>query len=411
MDSTEIKIPRLEEGDHVGRGSSLGAYFNIVNALAGVGTLGLGNTLADGALSSIYTGTLLVKCMNNLERGYIETYPDVGMTTFGIVGRTVVQFCQYSIISGGVTMYMVYAGTQVHTLVNHTGAEVSRWPFIVAAGFLIWVPLVSFKTIREVAWISALGGLATLLAVVISVVMCFEQLPHQTHSEHILFDFTKFPGGMAIISFAYGGTMIFPHVYRSMKCPKRWNFTVTSAILGVTVLYLVMSAVGYSTFGSKTQNPIFKNLDETTPRWIASLFLACHVLCAGTVFLCSLCLEVERYFKVSVEQMGKVNEAAIRILIRTGVLSTLALIGCVIDEFELIMGLVGAFSECMLVFIVPTVCHLKMFGIKGRAFWEYPVILATLVGAITCVTVGTQQAILDIPDKLRSLIDVPNLHF
>lgn len=412
MSSIKHKIPYAEESHPVGQGSSLGAYFNILNALAGVGTLGMGYALAKsgwmmlpviliaGAVS-IYTGTLLVKCMEKQSEMLVETYPDVGMVSFGVAGRTIVQFCQYTIIGGGVTMYITFAGEMAQAFFKYLGYPASRWIFILVAGLIVWVPLVTLKTVREVAWISAMGGLTTLIAVIVCVVQCFIKIPTQTDVAYDVFVIKDFAGGLAIISFAYGGTMIFPHVYRSMARPNQWNVTVTTAILTASTLYLIMSAVGYATFGRETLNPVFKNLGDTPSRHAAALLLAAHVLCAGTVFLCSLCLEFERFLSVSVEQMGRPKEFAYRAAIRTGVLGCLVLTGIVIGKFELIMGLVGAFSECMLVFVVPTVCHIKMFGIRGRKAWEYPVIVITLLVASVCVVQGTYEAIEAIVDHVQ----------
>ncbi|KAJ9056898.1 hypothetical protein DSO57_1027911 [Entomophthora muscae] len=404
--STKDTILYAEEGTHpAGKGSSLGAYFNILNALAGVGTLGMGAVLASSGwvmlvvilvagLVSVYTGTLLVKCMEKKSSVLVETYPDVGMASFGVIGRTVVQFCQYTIIGGGVTMYIVYAGTQMQGFAQFLHYEaVNRWMFILAAGIVVWLPLVSLKTVREVAWISAMGGIATLLAVIICVSLCFNKLPSQTNVEYDVFVIKHFADGLAIISFAYGGTMIFPHVYRSMAKPQQWNFTVTAAILTASLMYLIMSSVGYATFGKATKNPIFNHFDGSGFKWAAALLLGAHVLCAGTVFLCSLCLEIERFLSVSIEQMGRQREFCFRAIIRSSVLAGLVLTGCIVNQFELIMNLVGAFSECMLVFIVPTVCHLKMFGIRGRQAWEYPVIVITLIVALVCVIQGTYNAV------------------
>ncbi|KAJ9071561.1 hypothetical protein DSO57_1035735 [Entomophthora muscae] len=101
-----------------------------------------------------------------------------------------------------------------------------------------------------------------------------------------------------------------------------------------------------------------------------SWVLMCFVLALCFYAPCALKLNVSCPSRI--EQMGRQREFCFRAIIRSSVLAGLVLTGCIVNQFELIMNLVGAFSECMLVFIVPTVYHLKMFGIRGRQAWEYP---------------------------------------
>ncbi|KAI9296848.1 hypothetical protein K502DRAFT_313867 [Neoconidiobolus thromboides FSU 785] len=396
-----------EEEIKRGNGSTFGAYFNLINALAGSGTLGLPAALKQGgwlgmgliiisALFCIYTGNLLVKCMNvKNPKHKMETYPDVGYASFGILGRTVVQFCQYSIICGGVTLYLVLAGTNFKSIADANGNEISQVWWIIIAGLIVWVPFVLLKTIQEVALISVFGTLSTVVVVIVSVTLGIMDLPNITKApvyEDV--NWTGIPIALSTICFSYGGTVVYPHVYRSMKKPEHWNYILVAATATALVLYALIAGVCYYVYGDQTLSPIFKNLPDVNAKTAAVILISCHVLCASPVFLCSFALEIERWLNINVEKLGKFKEFICRLVLRTFIVVVLVVIGNVIPYFGNLMSLVGAISECMLIFLVPTLCHLKLFGIRGRPWYEYLWIALILVVAVVCVIFGSIDAVI-----------------
>ncbi|KXN71113.1 hypothetical protein CONCODRAFT_78507 [Conidiobolus coronatus NRRL 28638] len=402
-----FEIAEAGSSEHIkhGTGSSIGAYFTILCALAGTGTLGLPQAVAKsgwvgvlliilGALFAIYTGLKLVQVIDKKADAKIETYPDVGAAAFGLPGRILVQFCQYTIIGGGVTLYMVYSGGVMKNLALINGTEISIKYLIIVAGVIIWIPLVTFKKIQEVFFIGVFGALATLVAVILVVVLGFIDL--SKFESHGAFDdvvWENVPLSLSTICFAYGGTVVFPQVYRSMAKPQQWPVVVTTSTLSAFAFYVLTAVVGYYVYGREVKSPIFESLPKGAPNLAGQVLMMIHVLAAGVIFLCSLSLELERYFKITVEHMGRGKEFAIRAVARTSILALLVLIGCFVPYFGDLMSLVGAFSECMLVFVVPLTCHLKIFGIRGRPIYEYVWIAILYVVAAVCVVMGTIDAI------------------
>ncbi|KAI9292582.1 hypothetical protein K502DRAFT_325723 [Neoconidiobolus thromboides FSU 785] len=398
-------------------GSSFGAYFNIVCVVAGTGTLGLPYAIHTGgwvtlvlffiaAILAMYTGKLLIECLYYKPGERLEEFPDIGEAAFGKFGRYFVKVFHYSILLSCACLYILLTGLNIHkvsTNLNNNTEILSQQIWTLLAGIIIIIPTTLLKTLKEVAWLAAFGAFATF-AVVIAVVVVggleMSSVGYVQPSTKVV-EWSGLPLAMATIAFSYSGNVVYPHVEVGMKSPKRWNFVLLGAIVTITTMYVIVGVAGYLVYGSDVKSPIIDSLLESASYKAGAIFaylvITLHVILAAPIYLCSFCLEQESWLKIDRKYMSATRELIFRAILRTVVGLVLTVIAIYVPYFNDLMALIGAVSNCIIIFLVPLACHYKLFGFKNRAIWEY--VLSTL-----CVIVGVLGLILGSIDSVKNLI-------
>ncbi|KAI9225692.1 MAG: transmembrane amino acid transporter protein-domain-containing protein [Piptocephalis tieghemiana] len=404
--SNEVESASFD--DHCDRqGSSFGAYFNVVCVIAGTGTLQLPSALNQGgwisvgiivlsALIAIYTGNLLIKCLYALPGKRLHGYADVGQAAFGLPGKICVQIFHNCILLGASCIYIMLTGLNCHSLAEANGIDLSLKVWIIIAAALIWIPFASLKSLKEVAILSIFGALSTAVVVVVTMVLSGIEIASPAHSGpngpvHSFVNASNLPIALASISFSFGGNVVYPHVESSMKHPGSWNRVLTAAIITICVLYLAISIPAYWAFGDKTVSPILNNLAPGPATTGAIVLITLHVILAAPILMTSFSLEMEH--SLNLESRFPRAQFIPRFILRTIITVLLALIAMFIPYFQDFMSLIGALANCLIVFVLPIVCYLKLFGLRSvhkiELLWCAIVII---IGMIGCV-LGAKDAI------------------
>ncbi|KAI0226241.1 hypothetical protein L0F63_003955, partial [Massospora cicadina] len=339
-------------------GSSFGAYINVVCVVAGSGTLGIPIAFSQGGWISI--GFLISRLdLSSDER--LHSYPEIGEAAFGRAGKRVVQFFHYSTLLGVSCMYLVLVGMNMVSasdILKFTLIGIREWVAIGAAAIII--PLVLLRTLKEVAWLSLLGALATLYVVIITVVVGLKDVPRQLELRNAplssgwqLINWADFPSSLATISFSFGGNVIYPHVESSMRQPKQWTRVLAAAMATIASMYGLIGVVGYYVYGDTVKSPIMESLPAGGESLSALIVITLHVILVLPITLCSFSLEAESKLGLNI-------------------------------------------------FIIPVVCHLKLFGHRNRPTLEYLWILIVLAVAFLGCFVGTIWAIRDLREAVSA---------
>lgn len=385
--------------------STFGAYFNIVCVIAGIGTLGLPNVLAASGWVSLffivlsatiayYTGNLLIECLYVHPESRLDNFPDVGEAAFGKLGRYVVRVFHYAILLGASCLFIMLVGINLSSVAVHFGFIMPTKLWILISGLVVLVPYSLFKSMREVGFMSIFGAVATLIVIIVSVIVGLLQPPSRNTIAHDIIIWEGVPSALATISFSFGGNVIYPHVEASMRHPKAWRKMFITALTTISSMYLLISIVGYNVYGNTVKAPIMDSLPDELPRVIATLFITLHVIAAAPILLCSFSIDIESAWDIQKLTSGK--QFLIRFISRSLTIAILTLIAMYVPFFGSFMTLVGALANCIIVFVVPVVCHLKLFGYKHRPKWEFIWIAVVLFVALTGCILGTVGAIHDL---------------
>ncbi|KAI7890189.1 transmembrane amino acid transporter protein-domain-containing protein [Mucor mucedo] len=385
-------------------GSTKMAYFNIVCVVAGTGALGLPAALKQGGwiglfilglswLMSVYTGIILIRCLYANGKARLSTYKEVATSAFGQVGGWVTFFFNVIILVGGPILYMVLAGTNLNQLCEGTVAEIGHVPWTIILCAVVAIPFILVKTMKEVAWMSAFGALATIVVILIVLIMAAIDRPNQINIHHDPVIWPMFPIALSTISFSFGGNIIYSHVEASMKNPRDWTKVVTAGLSTCAAMYLIVAVAGYLVYGDKVENPIYNTIPKGAAQIICIVVITIHVMMATPILTTSLSLDIEEMCNITVERFGRTKEFLIRAAIRIGIIVFVAVIACVVPHFGELMSLLGAFANCTLIFIFPVVFYLKLTGVRNKPWYElawcFLVVLMGLVGLIF----GTIEAV------------------
>ncbi|KAG2230966.1 transmembrane amino acid transporter protein-domain-containing protein [Thamnidium elegans] len=385
-------------------GSSKLAYFNIVCVVAGTGTLGLPVALKQGGwigllilfLSwsmSIYTGIILIRCLYANGKTRLTTYKEVATSAFGWIGGWVTFFFNAWILLGAPILYMVLSGTNLNQLCKGTVAEIGDTAWIIISCAVVAIPFILVKTMKEVAWMSAFGALATVIVVLIVLIVAAIDKPNHMNVHHDAVVWDMFPIALSTISFSFGGNVVYPHVEASMKKPRDWSMVVAAGLSTCAAMYFATAISGYLIYGTKVESPIYNSIPEGTARIVAIVVITLHVLMAAPILTTSFSLDIEEMFNITVERYGKVKEFFIRAAIRVATMCAIGVVACTVPHFGALMSLIGAFANCALIFIFPVVFYLKLTGVRNKPYYELAWCLLVVLLGIVGLVFGTIEAI------------------
>jgi amino acid permease len=98
-------------------------------------------------------------------------------------------------------------------------------------------------------------------------------------------------------------------------------------------------------------------------------------------------------FDITVERFGKVREFLIRAAIRIATMCVVGVIACTVPHFGALMSLIGAFSNCALIFIFPVLFYLKLTGFRNKPIYELVWCTLVVILGIVGLIFGTKEAI------------------
>lgn len=413
---SEAEVEYSEEGiidvnrEHAG--SSFLAYFNVVCVVAGTGTLGLPYALRLGGwiglfilflawTMSVYTGILLIRCLYANGKQRLSSYKEIATSCFGVVGGWVTFFLNAWILLGAPILYMVLSGANLNELCKGTAGEIGVVPWSIISCVIVGIPFVFVKSLKEVAWMSAMGAVATLIVVIIVLVVAImdkSSLP-DIHHDNVIW--AQFPIALSTISFSFGGNAVYPHVEASMKKPSQWPKVVAAGLSTCALLYFLSAVPGYYVYGDTVQSPVYESISDGVPKIIAIVVMTFHVLAASPILLTSFALDAEDMLNITVERFGRIKEFIIRMLFRIFLMVVVGVIGACIPHFDHLMSLIGSFANCGLIFIFPILFYFKLTGFRNKPIYEIAWCCLTILLGIVGLIFGTISSIEALIDDFK----------
>ncbi|KAH9295419.1 hypothetical protein KI387_039007, partial [Taxus chinensis] len=237
------ECPEKEQWENVASGTSgfsgcenpqgssfIKASVNGMNVLAGVGILSTPYALSHGGWMGIsilflfsliccYTGILLKRCMDMNTQ--IHSYPDIGHTAFGQIGRIIISIVLYLELYSVAVEFLILEGDNLAQLFPKMAMSIagvsldSHQSFVVLAALVI-LPTVWLRNMSLLSYISA-GGVVASIVVVLAVawVGVFDGVGF--HHQGSLWNPSGLPTVIGLYAFCYCGHAVFPNIYCSMK--------------------------------------------------------------------------------------------------------------------------------------------------------------------------------------------------
>ncbi|ORX45683.1 hypothetical protein DM01DRAFT_1294414 [Hesseltinella vesiculosa] len=389
-----------------GNGGFLIAYFNVTCVVAGTGTLGLAKAFAEGGWlgmlilllaygMAVYSGIVLIRCLYYKPGERLTNFKAVGRAAFGRTGYAISAFLHFLNLFGCPALYLVLAAGNMKALTMHSNISLSHELWTIVIGTFLLIPSLILKTLHEVTVVSSIGAVCTMVAVFI--IMIESPIYYAQHPEHTVIRHTViwsgFPSALSTIAFSFGGNNTYPHVEHALRNPQQWSYALTAGLTTCTLLYFMTSVPAYFTFGVDSQSPIYNSLPVGPGQIIAIVVMTIHVILAIPIYTTSFSLELETSLRLNEHRLGKVGAWCARAAIRTLTMCGLCIIAIVTPFFDDFMGLLGAVSNCGLVFLLPIICYLKLTGLKNKSWYELGFCLLTIVMGLTGLVFGSIAAI------------------
>eukprot|EP00927_Polykrikos_kofoidii_P068314 TRINITY_DN63682_c0_g1_i1.p1 TRINITY_DN63682_c0_g1~~TRINITY_DN63682_c0_g1_i1.p1 ORF type:complete len:415 (+),score=54.93 TRINITY_DN63682_c0_g1_i1:75-1319(+) len=410
------EVPQLlgRETEPKGTVGLVSSSFAIVCQMAGMGILQLAFMLRQGgwiclalivvcALSTNYTGKLLIRCCYDEEGNRVnQNYADIGFAAFGQIGKTGAQVFENATLFGVSTLFLILGGKFLEEVLPALGMSTRVW--IAVGAWLVSIPVLIFRTVGEMKFVSLLGVAAVgsvVLAVVVEALMAAFDTKHETpHTD--LFLPQGFIPAFSAMTLAFAAHAGLPSVEASMRETKMFPASFNLAYGLVMLLYLPVAIIGYAVYGDHVYSPILCSLPrENWVQIVAKVLITAHVLLTYPVLMSLLIQEVERVVGLDASVSAYLPK---RSALRLGLVLMTVLVAEFVPYFDTMMSLVGAVCVVMTTFIMPAAFFLKL---QARTKVEYvlPVLVVTM--GVVGGGVGAVQATIELIDKVSSGAD-PN---
>ncbi|KAF1800172.1 transmembrane amino acid transporter protein-domain-containing protein [Mucor lusitanicus] len=411
-----------EENEHVEfgidrskQGSSFTAFFSVVCVVAGTGALGLPYALAQGGwiglfilclswILSVYTGVLLIRSMYYDGKTRLSSYQEVATAAFGAFGGWIAFFFTAITLVGVPVLYLLLSGLNLHNVAKGSSAELTFPIWVIICTCIVAIPFLFFRSMKEMTFLSIFGMLSTVVVILIVLGVAVKEAPDHVDSHHDGVIWNMFPIALSSISFSFGGNPVYPHVEQSMRNRRDWNKVITAGLTFCVLLYFLAAVPGYYVYGSDSKSPIYESLSDTNkgPKFASIIIITIHLILTTPILLTSFALDVEKMLKINPEHRSFFVEWTLRFMFRGALIVVIAVIAIFVPFFGDFMSLLGAFSNCALVFIFPVVFYYKLTGVKGKPWYEYILAFLTLLLGVVGLIFGTISAIEALNDDFKN---------
>lgn len=384
------------------------AFMNMANSIIGAGIIGqpyavrqsglAGGLLLLVALTFVIDWTIRLMVVNAKMSG-TDTFQATVSRCFGKVGLITISLAQGAFAFGGSMAFCVIIGDTIPHVVLAIFPSLETVPvisflvkrnsIIVMCTTFISYPLALNRDISKLAKASALA-LVSMLIIVLTVVIRGPRLASEfkgSFSLPLLTINTGLLQGVSVISFAFVCHHNSLLIYDSLKKPTMDRFaTVTHWSTGVSmVACIAMGVGGFLVFKDKTKGNVLNNFPPDDTMANVARF------CFGLNMLTTLPLEIfvcrevllNYFYPPSSDpeaQDGVDNFNYRRHFITTTVLvfsaMSISLFTC---NLGVILEIVGATSACVMAYVLPPMCFIKLTGNKS---------LRNLLPCYICVAFG-----------------------
>ncbi|KAG2233822.1 hypothetical protein INT48_005268 [Thamnidium elegans] len=393
--------------DRSDQASSFTAFFSVVCVVAGTGALGLPYALSQGgwiglfilALSwilSVYTGILLIRSLYYDGKTRLSSYQEVATAAFGKIGGWIAFFFTAITLVGVPVLYLLLSGLNLHNVAKGTSAELTFPIWVIICTAIVAVPFCFFRSLKEIGFLSAFGMLSTVVVILIVLGVAVKEAPNQTNVVHNSVIWDMFP-------IALSGNPVYAHVEAGMRNRKDWNKVIIAGLTFCVFLYFLVAVPGYYVYGTDSKSPIYDNLPEGGPKAASIIIITIHLILATPILLTSFAIDVEKMLKINPEHRSFAVEWALRFLFRGSLIVVIAVIAIFVPFFGDFMALLGAFSNCALVFIFPVVFYYKLTGFRGKPWWDYILAFLTVLLGVVGLIFGTISAIQALNNDFKNM--------
>ncbi|XP_076031446.1 uncharacterized protein LOC143019568 [Oratosquilla oratoria] len=359
-----------EERRAKGLGVFLAAIF-LVGEIAGAGVLALPRAVADLGWCGLpllvflcviigYSGTRLGMCWVLVEERWPQyrnkcrkPYPVIAYRALGKPGRAVAVVAMNMTLFGVTTVYLILCGQLTHSLLTPLLPNpISLCTWILIYGFVL-LPCSWIGTPKDFWWMSFVSMFTTFLACLVVIVQIGVELPDLKEPSYDLPTLSSFFLGYATILFSFGGACTFPTIQNDMKDRSQFWKSVVLTFAMLMLMYLPLATIGYVAFGGGVHGNILLSVEGPSVT-IVKILILLHLFITYIIVLNPVAQNVEDFCGIEHAFGWR------RCLVRTSIVLVGIVVALGIPDFGRIMAVIGATSGCIMSFILPPICYMRL---------------------------------------------------
>ncbi|KAK9382659.1 transmembrane amino acid transporter protein-domain-containing protein [Kockiozyma suomiensis] len=392
------------------------AFMNMANSIIGAGIIGqpyalmqcglvAGITLLVG-LTFVIDWTIRLMVVNAKLSG-TNSYQATVSACFGRGGYLAISLAQGLFAFGGSIAFTVIIGDTIPHVISALFPAVAdipvlnlftmRSPVMIFCVLFISFPLSLSKNIANLAKASLLALISMfviIVAVVTEGIRAPQDIRGQFSTKLMTVNFGVFQG-IGVISFAFVCHHNSLLIYGALRKPTMDRFArVTHWSTGVSMIAcLTLALAGFLTFGDKTEGNVLNSFDSR------NVLINIARFCFGFNMLTTFPLEIfvcrevlldyiySTFFppaESEVDDFFYPREPSLRAhRFTTAILTLLTLfVALIVGNLGVVLEVVGSTSACMLAYILPPLCYLKLASSEESRTWK------SRIGPIACVVFG-----------------------
>jgi proton-coupled amino acid transporter len=374
-DDDRDKRSKIED---VGTNTFAWTLMLIFKTYIGAGILGLPYAFAQGkfiaanvatlvcSLLSLYCIWLLLEAHAALP-GNVTSLEDIVKESFGgrrtKLGRIGYFFVQFIIAftqTGFSIAYVIFVGQSIGSFAPHIDW---RWfAFMFLPLFYALLLMKQFKSLGALvsfAFLSILGALVAVLA------FCFAVhwdsfKANLNHAFLTQFEAANLPVCLGLVVYVFEGIGLVVPLRKAMKEPARFRSAVSLAYVFLTILFSVFPSLCYLALTDVSSGGVIADL-PTSGSW-AALSIALKVVLSVALWIT---YPVQMWPVLEIVENHLFNRFTPQLETKRNYVRFVAtvftvLIAVLVPHFSLFMALIGNLGSAMLMFVIPTACHVQV---------------------------------------------------
>ncbi|CAN0880454.1 Amino acid transporter AVT1H [Linum grandiflorum] len=371
---------QISADDHQANGSFAHAVINMIGMLIGLGQLSTPYALQNGGWTSIflllslalictYTSHLLAKCLHSSPKS--QSYADIGRHAFGSKGQIVASTFIYLEIFMALVSYTISLHDNLATVFSsattHQFAFTTSWistsQLLTLVAVLVALPSLWIRNLSSISFLSSAGILMSFVIFGCVVLTASFGGVAADHGIPVI-RVRNIPAVSGLYVFSYGGHIVFPNLYKSMKDPTKFTKVSIVSFGAVTALYTCLAFLGAKMFGAGVSSQITLNLPP-------------HLIFTKVALWATVITPMTKYalefapLAIQLEQalpswMTPRTKMVVRGTVGSILLLAILVIALSMPYFEHVLGLTGSLVTVSICVVLPCVFYLKISHGKLR---------------------------------------------
>ncbi|VVB14796.1 unnamed protein product [Arabis nemorensis] len=350
--------------------SCLHSVINMVGMLIGLGQLSMPYAVENGGWISIfllisigvlttYTSHILGNCLRRNPKS--KSYSDLGHSAFGRHGRLIVSVFIYleifmALVSYTISLHDNIAAAFPATFGHRNGGHFHAGK-LTAVAVAIALPSLWIRDLSSMSFLSS-GGILMSAIIFGSVVYTAVFGGVLGDGRIPVLRLGNIPRVSGIYLFGFGGHIVFPNLYTSMKDPSKFTKVSIVSFAMVTALYTALAITGAKMFGPSVNSQITLSLPKHL--LVTKIALWATVLTPMTKYaleFAPLAIQLERSLPSTMTDRTKL---VARGFVGSALLLVILALALTVPYFGYVLSLTGSLVSVTIAVTLPSAFYLKI---------------------------------------------------